>query len=71
MIKENRNKVFNIYDLAGNLNELTMEIELGQYVIVRGGSFDQKGTSNIGNYTRIGLSESSSNVGIRPVMYID
>ncbi|MBE5822168.1 MAG: hypothetical protein E7311_06270 [Clostridiales bacterium] len=65
-----QNQVFNIYDLAGNLYELTMEERL-EYIIVRGGSFDTKGSNNISKYKRIQKNDIWNNVGIRVVMYID
>lgn len=70
-LSDNRNQVFNIYDLAGNLQELTMEQRLDMYIIVRGGSFDNKGSKNISNYERIVRNEAKNNIGIRVVMYID
>lgn len=69
--KNNYNMIFNIYDLAGNLNEWTMERELDRYIIVRGGSFDQKGSQSINNYVRYNEKERSSNTGIRVVLFID
>ncbi len=67
----NRNCVFNIYDLAGNLSEWSMEEVLNKYMSVRGGNYTMRSTfSTVTAYERITPETSSSTIGIRVVMYI-
>ena len=64
------NRVFNIYDLAGNLSEWTMDTK-GEHNIVRGGDFGASGTiANVSKYTNVEPEYASSSLGIRVVMYI-
>ncbi len=68
----NSNKVFNIYDLAGNLSEWTNEKYLSAYNIVRGGNFCSRGNNlHVSKYDRQYSYISSSSIGIRVALYID
>lgn len=65
------NKVFNVYDLAGNLIEWTMD-KRTDGVIVRGGGYSTDGTLvNVGKYVTQSPEYASANLGIRVVMYIE
>ncbi len=65
------NKIFNIYDLAGNLSEWTMYKKTDKYA-VRGGSYSSDGKlTNVGKYISQEPWYASANLGIRVVMYID
>lgn len=67
----NNNKVFNIFDLAGNLKEFTLSEQGEDDIIISGGSFDSIGTSVVNNYETIKGNERKSNIGIRVILYID
>ena len=68
----NNNKVFNIYDLAGNLSEWTNDKSLEIYNNVRGGNFCARGNNlTVANYDRYHSYISSSSIGIRVALYID
>lgn len=68
----NNNKVFNIYDLAGNLSEWTNERVLDVYNVTRGGNFCTRGNNlTVANYDRYHSYISSSSIGIRVALYID
>lgn len=68
----NSNKVFNIYDLAGNLSEWTNEKVLDVYNVTRGGNFCSRGNNlNVANYDRQYSYISSNSIGIRVALYID
>lgn len=65
------NNVFNIYDLAGNVAEWTMNANRKGNSI-RGGSYSSNGElTNAGKYVYVSPDYSSANLGIRVVMYID
>jgi len=64
-------KVKNIYDLAGNAYEWTMEIFSTDYHVVRGGDFNSSGIAypaSFRDYDHPGFYYSS--VGVRPALYI-
>ena len=65
------NRVFNIYDFAGNLAEWTMD-QKGEENIIRGGDFGSSGTmENVAKYTNVKPEYASGSLGIRVVLYID
>lgn len=61
-------KTANIYDLAGNLEEWTMEVYNGTTRTVRGGNISIKAAANR-NYEYI-VGNAYENVGFRPALYI-
>lgn len=66
-------KVKNIYDLAGNVGEWTMEINLEKVRVIRGGAYNNNGSSNgypvAGRYDNY-PTNTNSNVGFRIALYI-
>lgn len=65
------NKVFNVYDLAGNLQEWTMYNTKEGYA-TRGGSYSLNGEDdNISEYVYQASNYASASLGIRVVLYID
>lgn len=65
------NRIFNIYDFAGNLAEWTMD-QKGEENIIRGGDFGSSGImENVAKYTNKEPEYASGSVGIRVVLYIE
>ena len=64
-------KVKNIFDLAGNVSEWTMEASSGAYRVTRGGRYSYNG-SDYPASARIGISPSisSSDFGFRLALYL-
>lgn len=66
-------KAKNIYDLAGNVGEWTMETNLGTNRVIRGGAYNNSGNSNgypvVGRYDNY-PTNTNSNVGFRIALYI-
>ena len=70
-VVSNANRVFNIYDLAGNLLEWTMETYQDD-IIVRGGCYVSNGKyNNVSEYIVQEPADASGELGIRVVMYIE
>ena len=63
-------KANNIYDLAGNVSEWTMEASGGNSRVARGGSYIDNGTVYVHSRTDITPGESSSARGCRTMLYI-
>ena len=70
-VVSNANKVFNIYDLAGNLLEWTIDTYRDD-IIIRGGCYVSNGKlNNVSEYIPQNIQYCSGELGIRVVMYID
>ena len=63
-------KVKNIYDLAGNVWEWTSEKEYSSSFIFRGGSYDYDGSDYPVSYRNIYASDTNVGLGFRPRLYI-
>lgn len=64
----------NIYDIAGNVNEYTMEVYgENKYGVYRGGAYDTASTSNPASYRGYSENENytNSNIGFRVALYIN
>ncbi len=67
-----KNKVKNIYDLAGNVFEWTMECSYTYGRAIRGGSYNHLGSTNPTSYRSDGYpSNSSPRIGFRVALYIN
>ena len=65
------NKAKNIYDLAGNVDEWTMEADSSTYPVFRGGSYNYNGGYNPASYRNYNIPSNFSNhLGFRPSLYI-
>lgn len=66
-------KAKNIYDLAGNVGEWTMETNLEKIKIIRGGAYNNNGNNNgypvTGRYDNY-PTNTNSNVGFRVALYL-
>ena len=61
----------NIYDLAGNLNELTMETNSSNYRVCRGGSYRSSGSAGpVSSRPAVGPDDVSGSIGFRLALYI-
>ena len=66
-----KNKVKNIYDLAGNVFEWTMESSYTYGRVIRGGSYNYSGSDDPASYRSDGYpSKSSPRVGFRITLYL-
>ncbi len=64
-------KVKNIFDLAGNVSEWTMEASSGAYRVDRGGLYDYYGSSNpAASRSRSDPRNRSINIGFRLALYL-
>ena len=63
-------KVKNIYDLAGNVWEWTSEKEYSSSFIFRGGSYNYDGSDYPVSYRNIYASDTNVGLGFRPRLYI-
>ena len=65
-------KANNIYDLAGNVFDWTMEAVSTSYRVIRGGAYDNARISSPASYryTSFSPTDSSGNGGCRAVLYI-
>ena len=64
-------KKMNIYDLAGNVKEWTLESTGGSSVASRGGTGGDSGVTPVGSRSNSSVSEYNGNTGIRAAMYED
>ena len=64
-------KKMNIFDLAGNVREWTLESTNGVSVVNRGGSGGDSGVTPVGSRSNSSVSEYNGNTGIRAAMYED
>ena len=64
----NRNSILNIYDIAGNLSERTLEKSKDDKHTVRGGTFTQEGTQSASKH-QYDISEETDTVGFRVTLY--
>ena len=63
--------VKNIYDLAGNVEEWTMESFSTNYRVLRGGNYNNSGSSNPASYRNIGNPPYSfDRIGFRVTLYL-
>ena len=61
----------NIYDIAGNADEWTMETIDGSQYVYRGGSYDQSGTSYpAGSRQNLGCTGTRDDIGFRVALYL-
>ncbi len=61
----------NIYDLAGNLSEWTMENYNGSYRVNRGGYYSSSGSSYPASYRQTTAPNQAVNtIGVRQALYI-
>ena len=66
-----KNKVKNIYDLAGNVYEWTMESCYTNYRVIRGGGYGNSGSDSPASYRLYYIpSYSHSGVGFRVTLYL-
>ena len=63
-----RNSVLNIYDLAGNLSEITLEKSENNKGVCRGGSYIDEGTQSVDEHQEIN-GEEANNIGFRIAIY--
>ena len=64
----NRNSILNIYDIAGNLSECTLEKSKDDKHTTRGGSFTQEGTQSASKH-QPNVTEDNNDVGFRVTLY--
>ena len=62
-------KINNIYDLAGNVAEITAE-KTGSNYIIRGGKYYYLGKNEIAKREEISTSTSNSDIGYRIALYV-
>ena len=65
-------KIYNIYDMAGNMWEWTTETSTNGYAVLRGGSFNNDGSSDtvVCRYGNNGVGHTNIYVGFRAVLYL-
>ncbi len=63
-----RNSVLNIYDLAGNLSEITLEKSVNNKGVCRGGSYKDEGSKSVDERQEID-QEVTNNIGFRIAIY--
>ena len=65
-----KNKVKNIYDMAGNLYEYTMETNEDSFRSIRGGNYDTNGTTSAAHRSFSEVDEAYAYCGFRIALYI-
>ena len=65
----NRNNALNIYDLAGNVDEHTLESNNSKESIIRGGNHSTYNGYSLPVFSRVTNNQATENTGFRPVLW--